>query len=57
MTIDSYKDVPESDEEKLLQAASNQPVSVGLCGSERSFQHYSKVNSLYMIVIQLSHLI
>ncbi|KAL5713370.1 cathepsin L [Ranunculus cassubicifolius] len=42
VTIDSYKDVPESDEKKLLQAAANQPVSVGICGSERSFQHYSK---------------
>ncbi|KAF9602235.1 hypothetical protein IFM89_025945 [Coptis chinensis] len=42
VTIDSYTDVPESDEEKLRQAVAIQPVSVGLCGSERSFQLYSK---------------
>ncbi|KAF5199327.1 Cysteine proteinase rd21a [Thalictrum thalictroides] len=42
VTIDSYTDVPESDEESLIQAAASQPVSVGICGSERSFQHYSK---------------
>lgn len=42
VTIDSYADVPENDEAKLLQAVVTQPVSVGICGSERAFQYYSK---------------
>ncbi|CAK9312692.1 unnamed protein product [Citrullus colocynthis] len=42
VTIDGYIDVPPSDEGKLLQAVAAQPVSVGICGSERAFQLYSK---------------
>ena len=43
VTIDGYTDVPENDEDQLLQAVVKQPVSVGICGSERAFQLYSKV--------------
>lgn len=43
MTIDDYTDVPPNDEEQLLQAVANQPVSVGICGSDIAFQLYSKV--------------
>lgn len=43
VTIDGYTDVAPSDEGKLLQAVAVQPVSVGICGSERAFQLYSKV--------------
>lgn len=32
-----------SSEEELLKAVASQPVSVGICGSERAFQLYSKV--------------
>lgn len=42
VTIDGYIDVPPSDEGRLLQAVAVQPVSVGICGSERAFQLYSK---------------
>ncbi|XP_057975803.1 low-temperature-induced cysteine proteinase [Malania oleifera] len=42
VTIDSYIDIPESNEKLLLQAVATQPVSVGICGSERAFQLYSK---------------
>ncbi|XP_058110485.1 zingipain-2 [Magnolia sinica] len=42
VTIDGYVDVPANDESQLLQAVAGQPVSVGLCGSERAFQLYSK---------------
>ncbi|KAA8528693.1 hypothetical protein F0562_036048 [Nyssa sinensis] len=42
VTIDSYRDVPSNDEKQLLQAVATQPVSVGICGSERAFQLYSK---------------
>jgi hypothetical protein len=43
VTIDKYVDVPENNEKQLLQAVAAQPVSVGICGSERAFQMYSKV--------------
>ncbi|GLT92055.1 hypothetical protein SLE2022_099140 [Rubroshorea leprosula] len=42
VTIDRYKDVPPNDEQQLLKAVATQPVSVGICGSERAFQLYSK---------------
>ncbi|KAJ8762370.1 hypothetical protein K2173_007528 [Erythroxylum novogranatense] len=42
VTIDGYVDVPPFNEEVLLQAVATQPVSVGICGSERAFQLYSK---------------
>ncbi|XP_031123963.1 zingipain-2 [Ipomoea triloba] len=41
VTIDGYTDVPSGNEKKLLQAVASQPVSVGICGSERAFQLYS----------------
>ncbi|KAH8515226.1 hypothetical protein H0E87_003904 [Populus deltoides] len=42
VTIDKYVDVPQNNEKQLLQAVAAQPVSVGICGSERAFQMYSK---------------
>lgn len=42
VTIDGYTDIPANNEEILLQAVATQPVSVGICGSERAFQLYSK---------------
>ncbi|XP_059459849.1 zingipain-2 [Corylus avellana] len=42
VTIDGYTDVPPNNEKQLLQAVAVQPVSVGICGSERAFQLYSK---------------
>ncbi|WOK99396.1 hypothetical protein Cni_G08108 [Canna indica] len=42
VTIDGYTDVPANNEDLLLQAVAKQPVSVGICGSERAFQFYSK---------------
>ncbi|GMI91297.1 xylem bark cysteine peptidase 3 [Hibiscus trionum] len=42
VTIDDYADVPMNNEKQLLQAVATQPVSVGICGSERAFQLYSK---------------
>lgn len=43
MTIDGYTDVPANNEEQLLKAVATQPVSVGIAGSGREFQFYSKV--------------
>lgn len=45
VTIDSYVDVPSRKEKKLLQAVATQPVSVGICGSDYSFQLYSGVST------------
>ncbi|XVF36036.1 hypothetical protein REPUB_Repub19eG0023800 [Reevesia pubescens] len=42
VTIDGYTDVPTNNEKQLLQAVATQPVSVGICGSDRAFQLYSK---------------
>ncbi|XP_018821065.1 low-temperature-induced cysteine proteinase [Juglans regia] len=42
VTIDGYTDVQTNNEKQLLQAVATQPVSVGICGSERAFQLYSK---------------
>lgn len=44
VTIDGYADVPPNHEKELLKAVAAQPVSVGICGSDRGFQLYSKVN-------------
>lgn len=41
VTIDGYTDVPAGNEKALLEAVAAQPVSVGICGSERAFQLYS----------------
>ncbi|CDP07460.1 unnamed protein product [Coffea canephora] len=41
VSIDGYIDVPANNEQELLQAVAAQPVSVGICGSERGFQLYS----------------
>ena len=40
-TISGYEDVPENDEDALLKAVANQPVSVGIEGSGFDFQFYS----------------
>ncbi|CAA6658925.1 unnamed protein product [Spirodela intermedia] len=42
VSIDGYSDVPANNENLLLKAVAQQPVSVGICGSERLFQLYSK---------------
>ncbi|KAL4199868.1 hypothetical protein AMTRI_Chr03g146940 [Amborella trichopoda] len=41
VTIDGHTDIPSNSEDLILQAVAKQPVSVGICGSERSFQLYS----------------
>lgn len=41
VTISGYKDVPENDEQSLLKALANQPLSVAIDASGRDFQFYS----------------
>ncbi|KAL9233999.1 hypothetical protein vseg_008924 [Gypsophila vaccaria] len=40
-SISGYEDVPENDEDALLKAVANQPVSVGIEGGGFDFQFYS----------------
>ncbi|TVU25926.1 hypothetical protein EJB05_28447, partial [Eragrostis curvula] len=42
VTIDGYTDVPSNNEDSLLKAVAQKPVSVGICGSARAFQLYSQ---------------
>ncbi|WRX29786.1 Peptidase C1A [Theobroma cacao] len=41
VTISGYRDVPKNNEESLLKALANQPVSVAIQASGRDFQFYS----------------
>ncbi|XVE94370.1 hypothetical protein REPUB_Repub02eG0003000 [Reevesia pubescens] len=41
VTISGYRDVPQNNEESLLKALANQPVSVAIEASGRNFQFYS----------------
>ncbi|KAL3628926.1 hypothetical protein CASFOL_027972 [Castilleja foliolosa] len=40
VTIDAYENVPESDEDALLKAAANQPISVAIDAGSSDFQFY-----------------
>ncbi|EPS60205.1 hypothetical protein M569_14597, partial [Genlisea aurea] len=42
VTIDSYVDIPEKNEQMLLEAVASQPVSVGISGGDAPFQFYSQ---------------
>uniref|UniRef100_A0A7N0R9N8 Uncharacterized protein n=1 Tax=Kalanchoe fedtschenkoi TaxID=63787 RepID=A0A7N0R9N8_KALFE len=42
VTIDGYADIPPRDEKQLLKGVAKQPVSVGISGSDRAVQFYSK---------------
>ncbi|KAH7570417.1 hypothetical protein ACOSQ2_018885 [Xanthoceras sorbifolium] len=42
VTIDGYEMVPENDENALMKAVANQPISVAIDASGKDFQLYSK---------------
>jgi hypothetical protein len=44
VSIDGYEKVPENDEDALLKAAANQPISVAIDAGGSDFQFYSEVN-------------
>lgn len=54
VTIDGYHDVPVNDEQSLLKALANQPLSVAIEASGRDFQFYKGVilpfDSLFLCV-------
>ena len=43
VSIDRHKNVPENDEDALLKAAANQPISVAMDAGGSDFQFYSEV--------------
>lgn len=46
VSIDSYEDVPENNENALKKAVANQPVSIAIEGGGRDFQLYESVSCL-----------
>lgn len=43
VSIDGHEDVPANDEDALLKAVANQPVSVAIDAGSSDFQFYSEV--------------
>lgn len=43
VTIDGYENVPENDEDALMKAVANQPVSVAMDAGGSDLQFYSEV--------------
>ena len=43
VSIDGHEDVPVNDEDALMKAVANQPVSVAIDAGSSDFQFYSKV--------------
>ena len=52
VTISGYHDVPQNNEQSLLKALANQPLSVAIEASGRDFQFYSGVY-IYLITHKL----
>jgi hypothetical protein len=44
VSIDGHENVPANDEDALLKAVANQPVSVAIDAGGSDFQFYSEVN-------------
>lgn len=45
--IDGYENVPQNDENALMKAAANQPVSVAIDAGGKDFQFYSEASSYF----------
>lgn len=39
--ISGYKDIPKGSDQSMMVGVSNQPISIGICASGKSFQFYS----------------
>lgn len=46
VSIDGHENVPVNNEDALLKAAANQPISVAIDAGGSDFQFYSEVNFL-----------
>lgn len=51
VSIDGHEDVPDNDEDALLKAVANQPVSVAIDAGSSDFQFYSEVKTLIILII------
>lgn len=49
VSIDGHESVPANNEDALLKAAANQPISVAIDAGGSDFQFYSEVNFLTCI--------
>lgn len=47
VSIDGHENVPANDEDALLKAVANQPVSVAIDAGGSDFQFYSEVYSIW----------
>lgn len=54
--IDGYENVPAKDENALMKAVANQPVSIGMDAGGSDLQFYSEVIANYMHVCVYIHL-
>lgn len=54
VTINGYQDVPENNEEALLKALANQPLSIAIDASGRDFQFYSGVSFFFFFFVLFS---
>ena len=54
VAINDYEDVPENNEQALLKAVANQPVSVAIEASGMAFQFYDSVRLIFIIVWMFS---
>lgn len=60
VTIDGHENVPENDENALLKAVANQPVSVAIDAGSSDFQFYSEVKRKSIksccLILEISYL-
>lgn len=49
VNIDGHEMVPENDEDALMKAVANQPISVAIDASGSDLQFYSEVTQFYFV--------
>lgn len=52
VSIDGHENVPANNENALLKAAANQPVSVAIDAGGSDFQFYSEVNLIDQFILR-----
>jgi hypothetical protein len=54
--IDGHESVPENDENALMKAVANQPVSVAIDASGKDFQFYSEASFVKILIKSLNNI-